>query len=140
VGRFRSVSARDWEATTAVASLLLSSPPAGRVAGLASSGGRILNMRAIAIQRVDLDSQNRLGVYPSDGDYSFIWRDASSVRWDAAAKRLFVLPVDGFSNTDEFLQIIKAVKNEYGIILVMDDSTLFDVPDALAHELRGSVR
>jgi hypothetical protein len=95
-------------------------------------------MSEVAISRIALDTAGSLRVYPRPAsvDYEWIWRDASSVRWDEADRSLYVLPVDGFTAVDEFRQIIKAVKGEYLDSLFVDESTDFAVRAELAGELR----
>ena len=99
-----------------------------------------LRMGHVAISRMALDATGKLRVYPRppNVDYSLIWRDSSSVRWDATDCSLYVLPVDGFSVGDELRQIIKAVKGEYGDSLVVDDSTIFTVPTEVESKLKES--
>ena len=97
-------------------------------------------MADVAISRVALDAAGKLRVYPRppNVDYAFIWRDASSVRWDESDRSLHVLPVDGFEVADEFGQILKAVNNEYGDRLIVDDATVFAVPTYAEGKLRES--
>jgi hypothetical protein len=95
-------------------------------------------MGDVAISRIALDAAGKLRVYPRppNVDYAFIWRDASSVRWDEADRSLCVLPVDGFALVDELRQIIKSVNGEYGDRLIVDDSTVFAVPTEAESKLR----
>ena len=97
---------------------------------------RMCSMDNVVIQRIAFDTDGRLRVYPSGGDYSFIWRDASSVRWDDDDRSLYVLPVKDFTIADDFNQIVKAVRGEYGTRLVVDETTVFDVPETTQAELR----
>jgi hypothetical protein len=95
-------------------------------------------MGDVAISRMAFDAAGKLRVYPrpTNIDYAYIWRDASSVRWDEIDRSLYVLPVGGFNVVDELRQIIKAVKGEYGDSLFIDGSTIFDVPLETACRLR----
>jgi hypothetical protein len=97
-------------------------------------------MGDVAITRIAFDAVGKLRVYPRppNADYSFIYRDASSVRWDETDRSLYVLPVDGFTVVDELRQILKAVNGEYGEYLVVDDSTVFAVPANVESKLRES--
>jgi hypothetical protein len=86
-----------------------------------------------------MDTAGRLRVYPrliGNKNYSFIWRDASSMRWDDVDRFLYVLPVDDFDAADELRQIVRAVKGEYGDYLFTDSSTEFAVPDDVVCRLR----
>jgi hypothetical protein len=97
-------------------------------------------MKTVTIEEVGIGPDSRLYVKASlapSADYSFIWRDATSVRWDEKNRRLYVLPVKGFSPVDDYRQILAAVLGEYGDRLVLAQSTIFlDVPQELASELR----
>ncbi len=86
-------------------------------------------MRLVSIEEIAIGPEGRLFVTPAlppDKDYQFIWRDASSVRWDAGSRCLFVLDIDGFDEVDYFRQIVAAVKNEYGDDLVTWPGTVFN--------------
>jgi hypothetical protein len=98
-------------------------------------------MGNVSISRIALDAAGKLRVHPRpiNVDYAFIWRDASSVRWDEADRSLYVLPVDGFTIVDELQQILKAVNGEYRDSLLIDESTIFDVPVEVEIKLRKSV-
>lgn len=90
----------------------------------------------VIIRRIALDAEGRLRVYPSgDDDYSYIWREAMSVRWDKADRSLYVLPVKYFTLADDLNQIIKAVREGCRTQFVMDESTVFDVPEERRAEL-----
>jgi hypothetical protein len=95
-------------------------------------------MSNVAISRIALDAAGKLRVYSraTSPDYAFIWRDASSVRWDETDRSLYVLPVDGFTVIDELRQIVRAVEGEYRDSLFVDDSTAFAVPLDLESKLR----
>lgn len=114
------------EANTGDNTVMASRPPNPREAD-----------RVVIIRRIALDPGGRLRVYPSgDGDYSYIWRDASSVRWDSEDHSLYVLPVKYFTLADDLNQIIKAVRGECGTQLVTDTTTVFDVPPEMTPQLR----
>ena len=91
-------------------------------------------MRQVLIDRIFLDAGGRLRVRPRPPEapnYAFIYRDASSVRWDAADRVLYMLPVEEFTPAQEFTRILSAVQREYGHPLVIDSSTTLDVPGEL---------
>jgi hypothetical protein len=95
-------------------------------------------MSIVAIDRIALDSSGRLRVYPrlAGAGYDYIYRDATSVRWDTSDRGLYVLPVDGFTPLDEFNQIISAVAREYRDSLVIEESSILDIPTELVEKLR----
>jgi hypothetical protein len=90
-------------------------------------------MSEVAIQYVRLDSDGRLRLRPSGpSTYPYIYRDASSVRWDERNRELYVLEVPGFDVPAEFKQIIAAVAREYGDRLVLSPLTEYvGLPDKL---------
>jgi len=92
-------------------------------------------MPVITIERARLDANGQLRLKPAGQpafEYSYIWRSASSVRWDGAAAEFYVLPIDGFTPTHEWRQILSAVKSEFGLLLEIADATVFEnVPPTL---------
>ena len=88
-------------------------------------------MRSVNIDEITTGPDGCLMVkpaLPADKDYRFIWRDASSVRWDARLRCLFVLDIEGFVELDYLRQIIVAVKNEYGDELTVCSGTAISGP------------
>lgn len=98
-------------------------------------------MGKVAISRIAQDATGRLRVYPwaEEVDYAFIWRDASSVRWDESDRSLYVLPVEGFTLVDEMRQILRAVEGEYGDTLIVDPATIYAVSTEMKSKLRDVV-
>jgi len=98
-------------------------------------------MRQVPIQRMHLDANGRLRLQPDelpDGGYEWIYRDASSVRWDADKQELYMLEVPGFTPEREFNQIISAVQREYGQNLLLTDSTVFaGIPALIVAAIRS---
>jgi len=94
-------------------------------------------MNNVIINRIELDDAGHLRIYPGmeKKGYEYIWRSASSVRWDAVDHSLFVLPIDGFTLFDEFLQIVSAVESEYDDRLLIDSGTHLYVDGELAKSL-----
>src|SRR5690348_14688039 len=82
----------------------------------------------VIIQRVSLDAYRRLRVRPSpsrpDG-YGYIWRDATSVRWDELKGELYVKDNPEFTPVADFNRIVAAVAREYGDELVLSASTAY---------------
>jgi hypothetical protein len=72
--------------------------------GVANSGSTGVTLRVsgyrmseVAVQNLRLDSDGRLRLRPScPSAYPYIYRDASSVRWDESSRELYVLEVPGF--------------------------------------------
>lgn len=105
-------------------------------------------VREIIIQQVSLDPNHRLHVRPilpnsppSDykSDYRFIFRDASSVRWDEGSGELYVQHDAPGTPLNEFKLIVAAVAREYGDQLVLSPSTVYvDVPSDMVAALRES--
>jgi hypothetical protein len=82
----------------------------------------------VAIEKIALDESGLLCVQPGKSrfpDYRFIWRSATSVRWDDESRALYALPIKEFSPTDYLLQIVPAVQSEYGVTLTIQKETNF---------------
>jgi hypothetical protein len=98
------------------------------------------SMSEVIIQQVRLDANRRLRLRPTlsqSSDYKFIWRNASSVRWDELTGELYVLDVPEFTPVDEFKQIIRAVAREYRQQLIVSSTTVYiDVPPDMAASFR----
>jgi hypothetical protein len=97
-------------------------------------------MKEVNIQRVSLDPHRRLRVLPTSSrpsGYDYIYRDASSVRWDDLCGELYVHDAPEFSTVDEFQQIVAAVAREYGDQLMLSSSTSYvAVPSDVITALR----
>jgi hypothetical protein len=99
-------------------------------------------MRELVIQRVRLDAHRRLRLRPTPSPpsgYNYIYRDASSVRWDDLCGELYVHDVPELSTFDEFRWIVAAVAREYSDQLILSPSTVYvDIPSDKIAALRES--
>jgi hypothetical protein len=96
-------------------------------------------MAEIIIEKLYLGANGRLRIRPKPpADYTFIWRDAQSVQWDAG--ELCVLEISGFDLLAEFERIKAAIKREYGDDLKFSASTEFgaNIPEDLVVAMRTS--
>jgi hypothetical protein len=97
-------------------------------------------MREVIIQQVGLCSSGRLRLRPTrsrPSGYNYIWRDASSVRWDDVTSELYVHVVSEFTLQDEFKLMIAAVAREYGDQLILSPATVYvDLPSDMVTALR----
>ena len=97
-------------------------------------------MRKIKIEAIMAGPDGRLRIkpcLPPDKDYQYIWRDASSVRWDAGSLCLFALDIRGFEFGAYLRQIVAAVKSEYGDDLTVTSSTVVSgLPEAWQREVK----
>ncbi len=80
-------------------------------------------MNLDCISEISIDDEERLRVYPRSTTYDQIYRSATEVRWDAQEKYLYSPKPREWSYLDWYAQIVKAVKSEYGNILIIDDKT-----------------
>ncbi len=83
-------------------------------------------MRRVAIQKVALDNDGWLFVYPTlpHGEtFEFIYRAARGARWDPERHALFTEPPRVASYADLFSHILDAVASEYGCELFLHDDT-----------------
>lgn len=80
-------------------------------------------MSVDSISEISIDDEERLRVYPRSTTYDHIYRSATEVRWDTQEKYLYSPKPREWSYLDWYAQIVKAVKSEYGNILIIDDKT-----------------
>lgn len=92
-------------------------------------------MKSVSIAQIQIGPTGALGVTPESENFSYIWRDASGVRWDNRAKSLFTIYND-ISPIDGFKLILSAAKNEYGITLLVANTTIFiNVPEEIRAQI-----
>ena len=78
----------------------------------------------VAIAEVGLDSMEHLFVRPPEfEDFTYIWRDASGVRWDQDRHVLIAYEPERWEPVTLFKQIVAVVNNEYGRELEVTLST-----------------
>ena len=99
-------------------------------------------METVSIRRIALDTDGRLRVTPvlpaRAKSYEWIYRAALSVRWDEAARELYVLPVPYLTALDEYRLILRATRVEYGQNLVIGRRCAFvNISPALEAALRA---
>ena len=98
-------------------------------------------MPRIPIHHITLTPSGRIQVapaLPAAADYAQIHRAGMSVRWDAATRTLYSLPVPGWTPLQEFHNIVAIVKSEYGDRLITDPQTTFsNVPPDLETAIRA---
>lgn len=80
-------------------------------------------MRREAIAQIAIDTQGRLCVRPESAEFPLIHRAAMQVGWDAAERHLFSPPPKDWTPADWFQQILAAVREEYGVALVVTERT-----------------
>jgi len=88
-------------------------------------------MKRDNIQEIKIDETGRLCVTPSNGNFGQIFRSAMEIHWDTAGSFLYS-PVNmkDWKYIDWYRQIVKAVKEEYGCLLIVTDETNWvDVPE-----------
>jgi hypothetical protein len=81
------------------------------------------------ISKIGIDGLGRLTVYPklsADQDYAFIYRAGMEVNWDPQSKCLFTPVLREWSPARWFAQIVRAMKSEYGVRLVVSDATKWE--------------
>ena len=73
-------------------------------------------MSEVSVQQVRLALDGRLRVQPvAPSEHNFIWRDASSVRWDGVSSELYVLGNVDPNPIAQFARIVGAVRVSTGI-------------------------
>jgi hypothetical protein len=92
----------------------------------------------VPIEEIGVDTKDGLYVRPSDAhDFTFVWRDASGVRWSSELRALVAYEPARWDHVSLLRQIVAAVKSEYGC-------TLHLVPDTrwcgMAFEIQSQLR
>lgn len=83
-------------------------------------------MRTVNIASVWVDESSRLRVTPDlepSEDYRFVYRAAMCVSWDPASRSVFPSSPREWSCAKWFRQLVEAVANEYGTLLVLSRDT-----------------
>ncbi len=95
------------------------------------------------IKLIELDAKGHLQICPdvtSSGDFKFIYRDASGVKWNDANQALVAREPDRWEPNKLFGQIICAAINEYGIKLEIIETTKWsNISDELKAALTKAV-
>lgn len=95
--------------------------------------------RQIQIAEIGLDSQRHLFVRPSVDDadaFTFVWRDASGVRWSPKLQVLHALEPERWNVTALYQKILVAIRREYGTKLLITRDTRWS---GIPHELRTAI-
>ena len=80
------------------------------------------------IEEIGLDEQGYLFVRPSAAsanEFSYIWRDASGIRWNAQLLAFFAAEPGRWAVSDLYKQIVAAAYREYGVQLRATPSTVW---------------
>ena len=99
-------------------------------------------MRIIPVSEVRVNHAGRLLVVPNlppNEDFSFIFRAAKGVTWDAQARAL-VSPTprcNSWTHLDWFRHIVIAVAEEYGARLSVSPHTKWQASEALRREIEN---
>lgn len=83
----------------------------------------VMHRQEVAIARVEIDAAGRLCVMPAHGSFEFIYRSATEIHWDASRRCLYGPARAELSPGQWFLQVLTAVRSEYGTILVLTAAT-----------------
>ena len=78
------------------------------------------------IKEISIEEDGRFCVYPDisvSGDFEFIWRDASGIRWDNKINALIAYEPHRWEPVTLYAQIILATKSEYGCQLYLTPGT-----------------
>jgi hypothetical protein len=80
-------------------------------------------METDLIAEIRIDSQLRLCVRPATAAFPLIYRAAMEVHWDDKGRYLFSPAPREWSYARWFQQILAAVRDEYGYVLVVNNQT-----------------
>ena len=80
----------------------------------------------VEIATVAIDSAGQLFVQPllpSGTDFAYIYRAAMEVRWNSVSRQLMAPAPREWSQAEWFKQIVRAVRDEYGVQLFLSPAT-----------------
>jgi hypothetical protein len=92
------------------------------------------------IEEIGLDAQGHLFIRPagaSSEEFSYIYRDASGIRWNTTLRTLQAYEPERWEATALYRQMIAAVRREYGVLLVIKPSTRWS---GVSDELRAAIQ
>ena len=84
----------------------------------------------IKVEKISIDENGIVNVKPQNSIFDKIYRSAMGVQWNEETQCLFHNPPDEWSASQWFKQILKAVKSEYGVTLIVTDETIFENVDS----------
>ena len=98
-------------------------------------------MESDQIAKVLIDAEGRLCITPSTESFPLIYRSAMEVHWDAPGKFLYSPMPREWSYSQWFTQIIGAVRDEYGFLLLITPQTDWgNIPADVKTEIMVSVQ
>jgi hypothetical protein len=108
-----------------------------RAASAPGTTTSLLNMTEVEeIAEVGIDGEERLYVKPVSCDFSHIYRAAMQISWSPEGKFLYSPKPSEWSYLKWYGQILGAAKDEYGISLVITESTSWlGIGDDLKNEI-----
>lgn len=93
-------------------------------------------MNRVPIEDVHLDNEHGLRVRPIAGDFEYIYRDASGIRWDRSHRSLIAYEPDRWVPIEVFQQMLFAARNEYGVTLFTTRETRYS---GISDDLRSAI-
>lgn len=86
-------------------------------------------MKNMLITEIRLENTGRLVIKPETGAFPYIYRAGLSVYWDNDGRYFYNDLLQGQSLPESFKNLLKAVREEYGINLQITDLTVWcDIP------------
>ncbi|MBP7981735.1 MAG: hypothetical protein KAY90_01950 [Arenimonas sp.] len=98
-------------------------------------------MQSDQITKVLIDTEARLCITPSKESFPLIYRSAMEVHWDVPGKFLYSPSPREWSYSKWFMQILSAVKSEYGFSLLITPQTDWgNIPADVKTEILSSIQ
>jgi hypothetical protein len=82
-------------------------------------------MRTDNIVKVEIDSLDRLCIYPEKEKFTLIWRSATEVHWDDKGLFLYSPKPREWSYLDWYRQITSVISTEYNCQLLITGDTIW---------------
>ena len=101
----------------------------------------VRQMQSDQIAKVLIDAEARLCITPRTESFPLIYRSALEVHWDAHGKFLYSPNPREWSYSKWFMQILSAVKDEYGFLLVITPQTDWsNIPSDVKTEILSTIQ
>jgi len=82
-------------------------------------------MKSNNIIKVEIDSLDRLCIYPEKEKFTLIWRSATEIHWDDKGLFLYSPKPRKWSYLDWYRQITSIIRTEYNCQLLITEGTIW---------------
>jgi len=80
----------------------------------------------IFVEKITLNEKGIIYIKPQNYSFAMIYRSAMGVHWDAEKQCLYHNPTKIWGILEWYTQILAAVKDEYGMMLIVQSNTIYE--------------